>query len=86
MTRNGFVYTIVLTQNGAYTGTRQYYAADTSNWKYIIRYSRSNTWEGWWEDKGNSGGTVGDYESDYDGKVLFTMNTGILWATLKKVE
>lgn len=84
MARNGFRYTYTLEQDGAYTGTRQYYAADTSTWGYILRWWSDASGCGWWEDTGGHGGRVGNYESNYDGKVRITFDTAILWATVKK--
>ncbi len=86
MTRNGFRYTHTLTQDGSYAGTRQYYAADTSTWGYILRWWSDSSGCGWWEDTGGWGGSVGSYESTYDGPVEIMFDTAILWGTVKKSE
>lgn len=86
MTRNGYRYTSTVKQNGAYSGTRYYYAADTSTWGYILRWWSDASGCGWWEDTEGSGGNVGTYVSDYDGNVQITFDTAILWATVKKVN
>ena len=87
MTRNGFRYTQTVNQNGAYAGTRQYYAARVSDWGYILRYWSDPVYGcGWWEDTAGGGGSVGSYTSDYDGPVEVTFDTAILWGTVKKVN
>ena len=87
MQRNGFRYTGTLTQNGSYTGTRYYYAADTSTWGYVLRFWSDATYGcGWWEDTEGGGGSVGSYVSDYDGPVTILFDTATLWATVKKSE
>ena len=84
MTRDGFRYTQQVTQDGAYSGTRQYYAARVSDWGWILRYWSSADGCGWWVDDAGYGGSVGSYESDYDGPVLVTFDTAILWGSVKK--
>lgn len=84
MNRNGFRYTYTLSQNGAYTGTRQYYAARVSDWGWILRWWSDASGCGWWVDDAGYGGQVGSYVSDYDGPVDITFDTAILWATVKK--
>lgn len=86
MERDGFRYVHTLTQDGAYSGTRQYYAARVSDWGYILRYWSDANGCGWWEDTAGSGGSVGTYESTYDGEVEITFDTAILWATVRKVN
>ncbi len=84
MTRDGFRYVQTVTQDGAYSGTRQYYAARVSDWGWILRYWSDANGCGWWVDDGGYGGSVGTYESNYDGEVEITFDTAILWATVKK--
>lgn len=86
MPRDGFRYTQTLSQNGAYSGARQYYAARVSDWGYILRYWSDATGCGWWEDTDGAGGSVGGYESDYNGNVEITFDTALLWATVKKTN
>ena len=85
MTRDGYRYTQTVGQNGSYSGTRQYYAARVSDWGYILRWWGDAAADcGWWEDTAGYGGSVGSYESDYDGNVEVMFDTAILWATVKK--
>lgn len=84
MNRDGFRYTYALEQDGTYAGTRQYYAADTATWGYILRWWSDASSCGWWEDTGGWGGSVGTYTSDYDGPVEVMFDTAILWGTIKK--
>lgn len=87
MTRNGYRYTQTVSQNGDYAGKRNYYAANTATWGYILRFwGDDSTGCGWWEDTAGSGGAVGSYSSSYNGKVEVTFDTAILWATIKKVK
>ena len=84
MQRDGFRYTQTVSQNGAYTDTRQYYAARISDWAYVLRYWATAEGCGWWEDTEGSGGSIGSYVSNYDGNVEITFDTALLWATVKK--
>ena len=84
MTRNGYRYTQTLSQNGSYSGTRQYYAARISDWGWIMRFWSDANGCGWWADDAGYGGSVGTYESNYDGNVEVTFDTAIMWATVKK--
>jgi hypothetical protein len=83
MTRDGYRYTCTVKQNGNQT-THNYYGADVSDWSYVLRYWSTAEGCGWWEDKDGSGGSVGAYESDYEGNVEVTFDTLLLWATVKK--
>lgn len=86
MTRDTYRYTDVLNQNGSYSDTRQYYAADTNTWQYSLHWWSDDNGCGWWEDKEGWGGQNGTYVSTYDGPVEITFDTAILWATVKKTN
>ena len=84
MYRDGCRYTYTLTQNGSYTGDRQYYAARVSDWGYALRWWSDANGCGWWEDTGGWGGNCGTYVSDYDGEVVVTFDTVIPWGSVRK--
>ena len=83
MSRSGYRYTCTVKQNGDQT-THNYYAARISDWGWIMRYWSDANGCGWWADDAGYGGSVGAYESDYEGNVEVTFDTAIMWATVKK--
>lgn len=85
MTRNGYRYTYTVKQNGNQS-THSYYGARVSDWGWILRYWSDANGCGWWVDDAGSGGSVGSYESTYEGNVEVTFDTAIPWGTVKKVK
>lgn len=85
MPLNGYRYTCTVKQNGDQT-THSYYAARISDWGWIMRYWSDANGCGWWADDAGYGGSVGAYESDYEGNVEVTFDTAIMWATVKKTN
>lgn len=83
MTRDGNRYTYTVKQNGNQS-THSYYGARVSDWGWILRYWSDATGCGWWVDDAGYGGSVGSYESTYEGDVIVTFDTAILWGTVKK--
>ena len=83
MPRNGYRYTYTVKQNGNQS-THYYYAARVSDWGWVMRYWSDSSGCGWWIDDAGYGGSVGSYESTYEGNVLVTFDTAIPWATVKK--
>jgi hypothetical protein len=51
-----------------------------------MRYWSDANGCGWWADDAGYGGSVGSYESDYEGNVEVTFDTAIMWATVKKTN
>ena len=83
MTRDGNRYTYTVKQNGNQS-THSYYGARVSDWGWILRYWSDASGCGWWVDDAGYGGSVGSYESTYEGDVVVTFDTAILWGTVKK--
>ena len=84
MMRTSCRYTCMVKQNG-YQTTHYYYAARISDWGWIMRYWSDANGCGWWADDAGYGGSVGSYESDYEGNVEVTFDTALMWATVKKI-
>ena len=83
MSRSGNRYTYKVKQNGNQS-THYYYAARVSDWGWIMRYWSDANGCGWWADDAGYGGSVGSYESTYEGNVTVTFDTALMWATVKK--
>ena len=85
MALNGYRYTYQVKQNGDQS-THYYYAARVSDWGWVMRYWSDASGCGWWADDAGWGGSVGSYESTYEGNVDVTFDTAIMWATVKKAN
>ncbi len=83
MKRDGYRYTYTVKQNGNQS-THSYYGARVSDWGWIFRFWSDANGCGWWVDDAGYGGSVGSYESTYEGNVEVTFDTAILWGTVKK--
>lgn len=53
-----------------------------TDWKHVFRADSEG--KEWYETEGGNGAV--NYQSDYDGKVLLTIDTAIPWGTIKKIN